>query len=125
MGLIGAVVRWEVVILLVGIFGIVFWKMLTGQISLHGLLEADVHDPNSPDGSGLSSRASAGRVQALALTIFVALWYLFQVIHHPTEFPRLPDALVTALGGSQGIYLGGNAYGLLIPKLRNQFRTGD
>lgn len=123
MGLIATALRWEVILLLAGLFGTVAWKILTGVISLRGMLEADVPDANSPD--GLVSQNSPGRVQALVISLFSALWYLLQVIHNPTQFPQVPDAMVAALGGSHGFYLSGKAYGLLWPKLRDQFKTGE
>ena len=115
---------WEVAILLGGLFGVVFWKLLTGGIPLDGLLEADVYDANSSDGSGFSAAPSAGRAQALLATLFVAVWYLMQVIHNPRAFPHLPDGLVAAMAGSHGIYLIGKAYGLLSHRLKDVFKTG-
>lgn len=116
---------WEAVILLSGLFGVVLLKLFTGGISLNGLLEADVHDPKSSDDSGFSAAPSAGRAQALLATLFVAGWYLLQVIHNPREFPHLPDALVTAMGGSHFVYLTGKAYGLLSYRLKDVFRNGE
>jgi|CZKD01.1.fsa_nt_gi hypothetical protein len=115
---------WGAVVLLSGFFGVVFWNLFTGRISLNGLLEADVRDPKSSNASGFSAVPSAGRAQALVATLFVAGWYLLQVIHNPKEFPHLPDALVTAMGGSHFVYLSGKAYGLLSYRLKDVFRTG-
>jgi len=100
-----------------GFFGIVLWKLLTGRISLSQLLEGDVPDPTNP--SKYSSAPSAGRAQLLVFTMFTALYYLLQVLHNPKAFPKLPDVLVSALGGSQAVYLAGKAYDLLSPKLKN------
>jgi hypothetical protein len=102
-----------------GLFAVVFWKLFTGSISLDGMLEGDVRDQNGSDGSGFSSSPSAGRTQMLLVTLFVAMWYLLQVIHNPREFPKLPDAMVGALAGSQAMYLGGKAKSMLVGQLRD------
>ena len=103
--------RWEGLILLGGLFGIVLWKLLTGGISLSYLLDGDVRDPDSS--TGFSTHASAGRTQALMVTFFVAGYYLLQVIHNPKELPQLPAQMVAALGGSHALYLGGKARAIL------------
>lgn len=112
----------EGVILLGGFFAVVFWKLFAGTISLNGLLEGDVRDQNSSDGSGFTSSPSAGRSQTLLVTLYVALWYLLQVMHDPRGFPKLPDAMIAALAGSQAVYLGGKAQGLFLGRLRDLFR---
>ncbi|HYL15397.1 MAG TPA: hypothetical protein VEV41_20340 [Terriglobales bacterium] len=111
--------NWEGMILLAGFFGIVFWKLLTGGISLHGLLEGTILDRSRPDGPRYSTYFSAGRAQLLMITIFSSLYYLLQVIHDPSAFPKLPDALVAVLGGSQVLYLGGKAQAVLLGRLRD------
>ncbi len=110
---------WEGVILLGGFFGIVVWKLMTGGISLSGLLDGDIRDPGSADKSGYSTYASAGRAQALIFTVFAALYYLLQVMQNPREFPKLPHELVGALAGSQALYLGGKAQAMLLGRLRD------
>jgi hypothetical protein len=110
---------WEGFILLGGLFGVVLWKLLTGGISLGQLLEGDVPDPNSAD--GYSTYVSAGRAQSLASTLFVAGYYLLQVVHNPKQFPTLPTELVGALAGSQALYLGGKARALLQGRVRECF----
>jgi hypothetical protein len=95
---------WEAVVLLGGLAGVVSWQIATGQISLAYLLEGDVRDPNSPD--GFSSRASAGRAQALAITLFVAAYYLIQVFRSPQRLPDVPASLVGTLAASHAAYLG-------------------
>lgn len=108
---------WEGLIIIGGLFAVVFWKMITGQIDLDELLQGDVRDPNSSD--GYSSQASAGRAQTLVVTLFAALYYLIQVIQNPKEFPTLPTPLLGALAGSHAIYLGGKAQALLFGRLRD------
>lgn len=108
---------WESVALLAGFFGIFFWKLLTGEISLSGLLDGDVRDPTSAD--RFSCQASAGRAQSVTVTLFVALWYLVQVIHNPKVFPELPASIMGALAGSQALYLGGKAQSMFFGRLRD------
>jgi hypothetical protein len=110
---------WEGVILLGGFFGLVLWKLLTGGISLEQLLEGDVPDPHTAE--GYSTYVSAGRTQSLASTLFVAGYYLLQVVHNPKQFPTVPIQLVGALAGSQALYLGGKARAMLHGRVREFF----
>lgn len=72
------VAYWESIVLLAGSLGILFRKLVTGEIPLGGLLDGDVRDPTSA--GRFSCQASAGRAQSLTVTLFVALWYLLQQI---------------------------------------------
>ncbi|HEY6767638.1 MAG TPA: hypothetical protein VI386_23025 [Candidatus Sulfotelmatobacter sp.] len=92
---------------------IVLWKLLTGSIDLSYLLDGDVRDTNSPDGSGISTSPSPGRAQTLVVTLAVAFWYLLQVIHNPKEFPKLSWLTAGTLAGSHALYLGGKARALI------------
>ena len=98
---------WEGLVFLCGIFGMIFWKMFTGAISLQYLLYGDQADPKNP------AVVSPARTQLLLFTIYIAGYYLLQVIHDPTSFPQVPTALLVALGGSHAVYLGGKAQSLL------------
>lgn len=98
--------RWEVGVFLAGLFSVVLWKFFTGSISLSYLLDADVPDVNTPEGS---SEPSAGRTQLLIVTLIVAAYYLAQVLERPAKFPHLSGSIVAALGGSQALYLAGKA----------------
>lgn len=113
--------KWEGILLLGGLACIILWKIADGSISLDQLFDGDSLDPDSGAADGLSSYASAGRTQAFLVTLFVAAYYLRQVIANPTHFPEIPNALVLALGGSQILYLGGKARALLGGKLRDFF----
>jgi hypothetical protein len=108
---------WEGFILLGGFFGLVFWKLLNGGISLHGLLQGQVRDKSQP--SGFSKQFSPGRAQALMVTLLFAMNYLIQVINNPTEFPPVPNAMLAVLGGSHALYLGGKAKNLLLGNLKD------
>lgn len=100
-----------------GFFGIVFWKLVTGAIVLDQLLEGDIRNLNGTD--GYSSYTSAGRVQALLITLFAASSYLLQVINNPRVFPTVPNALLEVLAGSQTLYLGGKAQAMFLGRLRD------
>jgi hypothetical protein len=103
---------WEFAILLGGFFGIVFWKLLTGGISLSGLLEGDRQDGDT--------YFSPGRVQLLMVTVLFALQYLFQILKNPAAFPPVPEELLVVLGGSQAVYLGGKAKAMLFGAPKNR-----
>jgi hypothetical protein len=107
---VARLIYWEGVILLGGLFGLIVWRLFTGEISLDGLLYGSRRDR--------SAFFSPGRTQLLMVTILTASYYLLQVIHDPTTFPEIPAAWVVALGGSQAIYLGGKAQSRL-PGIRD------
>jgi len=82
-------------------------KASTGRINLRGLL-----------GIGTGSGISPARVQFLFLTLIGAFGYLGVVItaistlpprcdpEHPCSLPEVPTAILAALGGGSGFYLG-------------------
>ena len=98
--------RWEIIILFGGFAAVILAKLLTGAISLAGLLTSAHADG--------TSGFSLGRAQLLAFTIATALYYLIQVIQNPsrTSLPGIPAGLLAALGGSGSIYLVGKAWSL-------------
>lgn len=111
---------WGGIVLLAGFFGIIFWKLLTNRISLSYLLYGDARVPGASTAApSYSTHFSPGRAQALMFTVVISGYYLLQVIHDPTRFPQIPDALIYALGGSHAVYLGGKAQGLLLGRLRD------
>ena len=99
---------------LVGLLLVVAWKMLTGGISLDGLLE-------SVDRNGRRSFSPA-RAQLLAATIVVAAKYVFVVIQSPQRdaLPGLPSEYVAVLGGSQLLFLGGKTIQVVLSQFNNQ-----
>ena len=98
--------RWELIILMTA-FGIVtLWKLFRSA-SFAGLLR-------SGDGT-----LSPGRIQLLVLTLMTALQYLLATMHDPSHLPTVPSNLVTALGGSQVVYLGLKAWSAFGPKRNN------
>jgi hypothetical protein len=114
--------RWEGLILLGGLFGLVFWKLVTGSIGLGQLLEGDIGRSNGEPGLEPGTYASTGRAQSLATTLFAAFYYLLQFLRNPTEFPHLPASLIDLVMGSQAIYLAGKAQAMLGPRVKSFFQ---
>jgi hypothetical protein len=114
--------KWEGFLLLGGLFGIVLWKLANGSIALDQLFEGDIRDRDTKSGQGYSTYVSAGRVQSFVVVVSLALYYLLQVAQNPTEFPKLPAALIEALAASQLLYLGGKAQAMFLGRLRNLLR---
>jgi hypothetical protein len=102
---------WEGVIVIGGLFGVIAWRLFTGGISLDSLFCGERRDRTTL--SGYSTFFSPGRTQLLMVTLLTVGYYLLQVIHDPTAFPKIPAAWVVALGGSHAIYLGGKAVSML------------
>lgn len=111
---------WGGMLLLIGFFGIIFWKVFTGNIGLDYLLSGDVRKRTAKDSqSQYFTQFSPGRAQALMFTVVASVYYLLQVIQDPTKFPQIPDTLLYALGGSHAVYLTGKAQGLLLGRIRD------
>jgi hypothetical protein len=89
-------------LLLAGFFGVVVFQMVSGRISLAGLLDTK--------GSGRRT-FSPGRLQMLIATVVIAGRYLYSVAVNPQQaaLPTLHPAELAVLGGSQAVYLGGKA----------------
>lgn len=106
--------QWLGILLFGGFFGVVFWKLASGDIALDQLLEKK-GNPSQDAGENSKGPSSPGaaRAQSLAVTLFVAFYYLVHVIQNPKEFPEIPGALVAILAGSQAMYLGGKALDLI------------
>ena len=102
---------WAGMVLLFGFLLVVVVKILTGVVSMTGLLD-------SVDGSGRRV-FSAARLQMLLVTLYVAVEYLRAVAANPNvnSLPTLPDWVVPALAGSQAVYLGGKTYAMVIRPL--------
>lgn len=98
--------------LLLAFFAVVVWRILSGEISLDGLLD-------SKDSRGNGSY-SVERAQLLIFTLLVAGKYLLAVIQNPNRdsLPDLPTEWVALLGGSQAIYLAGKAWARIGPMFK-------
>lgn len=105
----------EGTVLLAAFFGLVLYKIVTGEIPLAGLL-----DTKEPDGQAAFSPA---RLQMLIFTVVIAGYYLHLVIANPhrDSLPDLPQSVVGVFGGSHAVYLGGKAFSSFIqPLLKKQ-----
>lgn len=98
-------------VLIFGFAAVVLLQMMTGRISLVGLLD-------SKDESGRATFSPA-RLQLLIFTVVVAAQYLHAVLVNPRQdsLPSLPPEVIAALGGSQVVYLGGKAFTAFIQPL--------
>lgn len=105
MEILGQILRYELVILLLVLIAIIAYKLLVQQINTNGLLLDKT--------SGRSF--SPGRLQMLAITLMIAVYYVFLVMdaEDTTRLPDLPNEFLIALGGSHAIYLSGKLYGML------------
>jgi hypothetical protein len=97
--------------LICGLAAVVLWKLLTGSISLAGLLD-------SFDGGKRSS--SPGRMQLLLFTLVAAGQYLVAVWKNPVagSLPPVPQEVLAMVAGSQVLYLGGKTLSTYLPLLK-------
>jgi hypothetical protein len=104
-GMIVVFVSYEVWCLLGALVLVVAYQILVGKISTAGLLL----------GKDANAGFSPGRDQLLVLTGTTALYYRLQVLsNHPTtQLPPQPQELIPATGGSNLVFLGGEAYARL------------
>ena len=119
---ISQLASWEALILLAGLFGVILWKCISGEIVLDGLFEGDMKAPKSraPENQDeFSTHISVGRIQVFWITLCVAYSYLAQVVQDPSQLPALPDSTVALLAGSHALYLGGKAQAMFLGPLRN------
>ena len=101
-------VRYEVGFLLTALAAIVVYKVLTGRITMRGLLN-DEHGAFSP-----------GRLQLLLFTLAMASHVVSQIVNstagavpgNQAHFPVVDHKLLLALFGSHSVYLGGKTYSL-------------
>lgn len=116
MDLVTQLAAFEAVILVVGFFGVIVYKLVVGAIPLGSLLYS-----KDPDGR---STFSPARLQLLIFTVAVAARYLNQVIANPRQdsLPTLPTSVLIALGGSHAAYLGGKVVSAYIQPLLKKNR---
>jgi hypothetical protein len=112
----------EMLILLGGFFGVVFWQLLTRPSALSGLLQGDRYD--GPNRDLASVDFTAGRAQLLIFTLYFAVYYLIQILHSSSGFPPIPDTMLYVLGGSQATYLGGKSYDIVLRRMMDNFKKG-
>ena len=109
MELLRAVLRLEITIFVVALAAIVFFRLLTGEIDMRGLLY------EKGPGKTLVTYSPA-RVQLLMLTLAAAAYYFSLVVGNLHdgiyEFPLLPEKWLLILGGSHSVFLAPKAYSL-------------
>ncbi len=113
----------EMLILLGGFFGVVFWKLLTQPGAFSGLLQGDRYD--GPNRDFATEDFTAGRAQLLIFTLYFAVYYLLQILHSSSGFPPIPDAMMYVLGGSQVTYLGGKTYDIVLRRMLDDYKKGS
>jgi hypothetical protein len=112
MTLLRQVIVWEVWIFLGSLLGIIFMRMLNGEINTRHLL----YGRRRGRGGRLEPYFSPERVQLLIFTLATAFQYVTGLLQNPVhcKLPDLPQSVVAALGGSHAVYLGGKAYSMLM-----------
>jgi hypothetical protein len=106
MGQLAILARWGGLGFLTALAIIVFFKLLSGSISLDGLLTAERKDG--------TTYFSVGRTQLLLFTLVAAVNYVRDVFSSPlrTSLPDISTGTLEMLGGSQLFYLVGKAHAL-------------
>ena len=104
-------VRWEILIFLLGLVGIVVFQLLNGRINTQNLLYGRTSGANGSDKNN-DLYFSPERVQLLVFTLGAALYYLMQTMTTAKsgKFPDIPVGWPALMGGSNAVYLGGKAY---------------
>ncbi len=89
------VARLEVLFILIGMAIVIAYRMLTGRINVRGLLS------DREDGG-----FSVSRAQLLVLTLVGLILFIARVAgSKPGTLPDVPQELLAAVGGSNGVYL--------------------
>jgi hypothetical protein len=110
--LLRTVLRLEITIFIVVLAAIVFFRLLTGEIDMGGLLfEKKV----GSDGPTIGTYSPA-RLQLMMVTLAGAAYYFSLVTENlhagVFELPVLPEKWLVILGGSHSLYLAGKTYSL-------------
>ena len=138
MATLSTLLRYEMLFLLATLAVIVFYRLLTGQINMDGLLTDKAPHSRVPNHNRVTnvdsvSRSnseirndkepktqrgviSAGRIQMLVATLLLTIYIVTKVLK-TNEFPDIPREYLWALGGSHGLYLAGKVFSMLTEKL--------
>lgn len=95
--------KWAGLAFLLLLFGGVGVRVLTGGLRTRGLIAGRTE-------AG-SQFVSAGRVQALIVSLAAAVQFLTQVWQNPRQFPDVSQNWLLLFGGSQVLYLGSKFHG--------------
>ena len=74
----------EMLILLGGFFGVVFWKLLTQPGAFSGLLQGDRYD--GPNRDFATEDFTTGRARLLISPSTLPVYYLLQILHSSSRF---------------------------------------
>ena len=109
MDALAAALRYEMLLLLVILIGIIGYKLLVQEINVSGLLLDKTN----------RRVVSAGRLQLLIVTLSIAIYYLFMVMDtkDSEKLPDMPNEFIVALAGSHSIFLAGKFYDMVLSKL--------
>lgn len=123
MSFLARLLSIEITCFLLALSSIMLFKMVTGKISLAGLLRSKSR-AHAAARSGVPAFSPA-RLQLLILTVTVAVEYLQAIVANPHRdaLPALPPSMVAALGGSQAIFLIGKAFSTLLLPLYTRDRS--
>ena len=116
-----AIALWGICLLL-GCFFLVVVRTIITEQSLQGLLSGDRYDLGK--GTLVTDEFTAGRAQSLIFFTYFAVYYLIQIVHSPSGFPPIPKWMLYGLGGSQGVYLSGKTYDLVVTRVLDTLRKG-
>lgn len=103
------ILYYETLFFLTALAGLVFYRILTGQINIAGLLRDKINE----------RAISPGRLQLLLGTLAVAIYFISQVSQNH-RLPDLPSGYLIALGASHALYLGGKTFALLSGKFTRE-----
>jgi len=110
--LLRTVLRLEITFFIVALAAIVFFRLLTGEIDMRGLL----FEKKFGSGGPAIGTYSPARLQLMMLTLAGAVYYFSLVVENlhagQYELPVLPEKWLIILGGSHSLYLAGKTYSL-------------
>ena len=109
---------WVAMVFMLSLIGILLWKMLVGQIQLHGIFLGDLRNGRA--------YFSVGRVQLFCCVIAVALDYVIEMFTRSTPLilPNIDLIWVALLSGSGMFYLAEKAYSLWLGSPYRIFQKG-
>jgi hypothetical protein len=104
-----SIVKWEIVVFVLGLAAIVAVQLLTREINTHNLLCGRISGTRRKDDR---LYFSPERVQLLLFTLAAGLYYLSLVFTNPEagKLPEVPETWPAILGGSNLVYLAGKVY---------------
>lgn len=114
MSALAIISGWEAIGIVAGFVLALAWNILRGRIHLRGLLSGD-------RASG-ETYFSWGRVQFLAVVLYIAGRYLFDVYRDSNKFPEVPIVWIAILGISAALYTAEKAWAMRLGQAGNSMR---